>query len=200
MNTCYTVITNNYDTLKKPYVSPGWEYIVFSDHYISDPIWNCTVTSKHNRDVKIRAHNELHENLTLYVDGSIEIIGDLNAFCSEVPNWFSMWKHPHRDSIFQEAEAVIRLKGMDRRSVYSQMKRYKKRGYNDIGLAACGVMLRDLSDSKVREICDDWYDEWLLSCGRDQLSLPYVFWKHGYEMDLFDNNVFNKYFRWLKHG
>lgn len=200
MNTCFTCITNNYDDLKDPLViTPGWEYVVFSDKYLKSDVWNCIVTEKHNREIKIKPNTELHKNLTLYVDGSIHIIGDLNEFCSEVPNWWSMWKHPHRDTLKQEARAVVKLKGMNKELVRQQMYRYSKAGFRDIGLAACGVLLRDLSDPDVVKLCNSWYDEWLNSCGRDQLSCPYVFWKHGYKMDLFGNEVFNKYFKWGKH-
>jgi len=199
MNTAYTVITNSYDELKDPYISDGWEYVVFSDEYIEHDIWNCIVTEKHNREIKIKPNTEMHRTLNLYVDGSVQIIGDLNQFISEVPTWWSMWKHPHRDTLAQEAEAVIRLKGMSRVLVGQQMDRYKKAGFKDIGLAACMVLLRDMDDKVVRTLCNAWYDEWLNSCGRDQLSMPYVFWKAGYKMDLFDNTIFNKYFKWLSH-
>ena len=199
MNTCFTTITNNYDELRDPYVSDGWEYVVFSDRHLESDIWNCIVTDKHNRELKIKPNTEMHRTLNLYVDGSIQIIGDLNEFISEVPQWWSMWKHPHRNTLKQEAKAVVKLKGMNQALVDQQMDRYKKAGFKDIGLAACGVILRDLSDQVVRDMCNDWYDEWLNSCGRDQLSMPYVFWKHGFEMDLFGNDIFNKFFKWGKH-
>ena len=199
MNTCYTVITDGYDTLKDPYVTEGWEYIVFSDVRIEHPIWECTVTGKHNREVKIKANTLLHRNLTLYVDGSMQIIGDLNEFCEEVPNWFTIHQHPYRDNIFQEAEAVIKLNKMNRGLVMSQMNRYLKHGYEVNGLAECNIMLRDLSDQRVRDICNDWWEEWLTSCGRDQLSLPYVFWSHNQNMDLFGEDIFRKYFILNRH-
>ncbi len=199
MNTVYTVITGNYDQLKPPRViSQGWDYVVFSDKFLDVPPWNCTITEKHNREIKIKAE-DLYKGLTLYVDGSIEIIGDLNQFCSEVPNWYTAWRHPHRTTVKQEAKAVIRLKGCDPIEVNEMMARYKRSGFKEMGLAACGVLLRDLSNPMVRKINNIWYNEWLNGPGRDQLSFMYAFFKAGYQPDLFDNETFNKYFKWGKH-
>jgi len=200
MNTCYTINIGNYDEIKPPRIlSEGWEYILFSDRFIDCPPWRCVITTKHNREIKIKA-DDLFKNLTLYVDGSIEIIGDLNQFCCEVPNWYSAWKHPHRDSVTKEADAVIRLKGCDADQVHRQMRRYEADGFrDDMGLAACGVLLRDLSDSTVRHINKMWFEEFQNGVKRDQISFMYSFYRMGLEPDMFGNSVFNKYFKWGQH-
>jgi hypothetical protein len=200
MNVAFTCITNNYDELKDPLViSEGWRYVAFCDKFIYSDVWECYVTEKHNRDIKIRPHMELFHELSLYVDGSIQIKGDLNQFITEVPTWFTLWKHPHRDNITQEANAIVKMKGINRVLVDQQLARYKKDGYTKNGLAACGVILRDLSDHAVRKICNTWWEEFERGVARDQISLPYAFWKHGFSMDLFNNDIFNKYFSWGKH-
>ena len=199
MNTCYTTITNGYDELKPCPEAEGWEYIVFADRFLDVAPWRCIVTGKHNRDLKIKSHGEMHRNLTLYVDGSIEIIGDLNELIKEVSNRFAAWKHPHRDRLEEEARAVIKLKGCNPGLVWQQVEKYTKEGYKGDTLAACGVLLRDLSDSVVRDVNNTWYNEWVGSCGRDQISFLYSCWKHGIEPDLFSNEVFNRYFRWGNH-
>ena len=200
MNTCYTVISPaSYDELKPPrIISEDWQYVVFSDRHIESDVWDCIVTDKHNRDIKIRPHLALFNNLTLYVDGSIEIIGDLNQFITEVPTWLTLWKHPSRNCTFDEAATVIDIKGMKADKVWRQMARYKSMPRN-WGLAANGIMLRDLSDSKVIEICDMWWDEWERGAKRDQLSLMWCFYSLGYKPDLFDNSIMNKYFNWGRH-
>lgn len=199
MKTCYTVITNSYDELKDPYVSDGWQYVVFSDRHLDSDVWDCIITEKHNRDIKIRPHLEMFENLTLYVDGSIEIVGNLNEFVSEVPNWFSIWQHPHRQCTFDEAATVISIKGMNSKRVWKQMERYKSLPRN-WGLGANGIMLRDLADEKVKQICELWWSEFNRGAPRDQLSLMYCFWSMGYKPDLFDNSIMQKYFNWLSHA
>ena len=122
MNVCYTVITNHYDTLKEPSViTPGWEYVLLTDHTVNSDVWDVRITTAHNRYLKINAP---FDGLTIYVDGSIEIIGDLNEFIAEVSQVFTIWRHPHRTCTFTEAEAVIKLKGMNPNEVYKQMQRY----------------------------------------------------------------------------
>lgn len=197
---CFTSITNNYDTLKDPYISDGWEYVVFSDRYIEHPIWKCVVTDKHNRDIKIRPHLELFHTLSLWVDGSIEIVGDLNEFVSEVPNIYTAWKHPHRNCLYEELNAVVKMKGINPEEAKRQGNDYEIMGMpHDWGLAACGVLLRDLSSEWVRDMNEQWWSEYSKGIKRDQISYPFVFWKNGYQMDLFDNDIFNKYFKWGKH-
>ncbi|GAG31094.1 unnamed protein product, partial [marine sediment metagenome] len=129
-------------------------------------------------------------------------VGDLNEFCSEVPNWFSISKHPHRNCIYDEIKAVVKLKGIDLNDAFDQHRRYDIDGFpKNFGLGENGVMLRDLSDKKVHDICDMWWDEYSKGIKRDQCSLMYCFWKLGYMPDLFSQSIFNKYFVChRKHG
>jgi len=199
MKTCFTVITGGYDELKPPRViSDGWEYVIFSDKFLDVPPWNCIVTDKHNQELKLMPNADLFNNITLYVDGSIEITGDLNKFVKEVPDRYTTWKHPHRTTITQEAEAVIKLKGCNRAMVYKDVNRYINAGYSG-PLVASGVLLRDLNDPVVRRVNKLWYNEWLNSCGRDQLSFGFSCWRNGLEPYLFDQDVFKRYFKWGSH-
>jgi hypothetical protein len=192
---------NNYDELKDPLiVSEGWQYVVFSDTHLYSDVWECVIVKESNRFMKIKGFVEMFQTLTLYVDGSIHIKGDLNQFITEVPNWFTLWQHPHRKTVKQEVEAIIKMKGISPLRARDQLKKYVNRGFkDDMGLYQCGVMVRDFSDKTVREICSDWYYEFESGVKRDQISIPYVFWKHGYKPDTFDDSIFNKYFIWGKH-
>lgn len=197
MPIAYTAIFNDYDTLKEPYYSEGWDYVCFSDKPQRSLVWRTMLIDRHNRDLKI---NCPFNDLCLWVDGSIEIIGDLNEFITEVPLWFSIWKHPHRNCTYDEAEAVIKLKGMDPMQTNRMMLRYLDAGFpRNFGLGANGIMLRSTHDPAVQEICDMWWREFTTSPPRDQLSLMYCFWKSGYKPDLFENDIMNKYFKWLRH-
>lgn len=198
MNTVFTTITNRYDDLKPPRViSEGWEYIAFMDEFVDVPPWQCIVTQKSNRELKILACEMFH-NLTLYIDGSIEIRGDLNEFIKEVPHRYSVLRHPHRDSVKDEAKAVIKLKGISSEIVQKQLSQYK--GFPDnMGLAACGVLLRDLSDPDVRRVNRIWWDGFVYQSGRDQLNFMQSCWLAGVEPYLFSSEVFNKYFKLHKH-
>jgi hypothetical protein len=198
MQVAYTVIQGNYDTLKNPFISKGWRYVCFTDQPIKSDIWEIRpLSGKHNRDLKI---NCPFQWLTLYVDASIEIVGDLNEFASEVPGWYSIWLHPHCQCTYTEAERVIDMKGMDELEVNDMMLRYMEEGFpRNFGLGANGIMLRDMSDKAVRQICRLWWDEFVEGPQRDQLSLMYSFWKSGYKPDLFSSEIMRKYFVWHRH-
>jgi hypothetical protein len=96
---------------------------------------------------------------------------------------------------------VVRLKGCNRNRVDRQLKRYKNHSLpGNWGLGANGVMLRDLSDPDVQRINEMWWREFQRGVKRDQLSLMYCFWRLGKYPHLFSNQVFNRYFKWGKHG
>ena len=201
MNTCYTIITNNYDSLKEPtVVSKGWEYVCLSDRMRTSETWKVHLIEGDNRDYKIRPYNVLFEGITLYVDGSMQIIGDLNELIEEVPTWFSIWKHPHRNCTYKEAKAVVSLKNQNKGLVDQQMQRYKDEGFpGNWGLGANGIMIRDTSDRGVRRICEEWWIEYGKGASRDQLSLMYCFWKRAVKPHLFRDFIMQKYFIWGAH-
>ena len=199
MPTVYTVITNHYDKLKEPtFVTPGWEYVCLTDDdTINSDVWTIKKTTAHNRYLKINAP---FDGLTLYIDGSVKIIGDLDKFINEVPPVFSIWLHPYRDCIYEEGDAIIRLKGFTAEPVYEQVRRYAMEGFpRNYGLSQNCIILRDMSDIRVRDICSLWWKEWGRGVSRDQMSLMYCFWKLGYYPDLFSDDVSNKYFIWHGH-
>ena len=198
---CYTVITNNYDLLKPPrVVSKGWDYICFSDRHHDSKVWQTQVIEGDNRKVKILPQDELFTGVTLYIDGSIQVIGDLNEFVKEVGE-FAIPVHIERDCTYAEAKAVVRLKNIDRDTVKTQVSRYRDNGFPaHWGLGANGVILRDTSDIIMRRICRRWWIEYLRGAKRDQLSLMYTCWRHNIKPDLFSRKIFDKYFKKGKHN
>ena len=196
---CYTCITNSFDTLKDPKViTPGWEYICFSDTEQHSDIWDCRITDKVNKDVKILGWHEIGEQPALYVDGSIEIIGNLNNFVQGIRSDFSLWKHPSRDCIFQEADAVVAVRGQDRERVDEQMVRYEAipRHY---GLGQTGVLYRDFSVEWVRAVSYMWWREIVQGVNRDQLSLSYLMWLSGHKQFLIPAVIIGRHFKLYRH-
>ena len=197
---CYTVITNKYDTLKDPkVVADGWEYIVYSDVEQKSDVWEYRHTDKAQRDLKINGHKLFPGELTLYVDGSIEILTDLNLFMMPIKHDFSIWRHPVRDCIFDEAEAVIKHKGLDEDVVNEQMKRYKDMPPH-WGLGQTGVMLRDFGVDWVCDVCDSWWGEVSTGLDRDQLSLTFVMWSMFKRPHFIPCQIINKHFKLHLHN
>ena len=196
----YTVITNDYDTLKEPtVVTPGWEYICFSDVERRSDIWDCGITEKTQREVKIMGWHELGEQPALYIDGSIEITGNLDNFMRAIRGDFSLWKHPDRDCIFEEADAVVKLRGQDRNRVDEQMKRYEAIPRH-WGLGQTGIMFRDFGVEWVRALSYMWYQEVRQGVSRDQLSLSYLSWLMGKRPFLIPEAVIRKHFKMYRHA
>ena len=197
---CYTCITRDYDDLKEPTViTPGWEYICFSDVQQYSDVWDCRITDKTQREVKIMGWHELGEVPALYVDGSIQIMGNLDNFVRGIRSDFSLWKHPDRDCIFDEADAVVKLRGQDKARVDEQMKRYEAIPRH-WGLGQTGVMYRDFSVEWVRTLSHMWYEEVRQGVSRDQLSLSYLSWLMGKRPFFIPEAVIRKHFKMYRHA
>ena len=199
MKVVFTVITNNYDTLKEPAViTEGWRYVCFSDRFYESDVWECYITNKSQRFIKIRGYREMLGRSTsgtcIYIDGSFEIIGDLNKFVKEVPTWFSMRSHPFRDCTFKEAQAVINLKGMHPGLVNQQMERYKDMP-ECWGLVETGVIVRDIANKDVRKICLKWWSEFKRGVPRDQITVMPAFYRLGMRPHFIPGKVVRKYFK-----
>ena len=194
----YTCITNDYDNLKEPRViTPGWEYICYSDAQQKSDVWETIITDRPQREVKILG-NDYNERV-LYVDGSIQIIGDLDKFLMAIGKTFSLWRHPVRDCIFQEAEAVIEIKGLNKEVVYRQMLKY-----NDMprhwGLGQTGVLYRDFGDEDVQRLSIRWWNEVRDGVTRDQLSLTWCAWKLGMRPHFVPESIIDRYFLLYPHN
>ena len=89
------------------------------------------------------------------------------------------FKHPDRDCLYAEA-AFCAMHGKDKRAVLeAQMKRYQKAGMpKRWGLAETRVVIRR-NTQRIRELGEAWWTEIEQGSLRDQVSFPYVCWKHG---------------------
>jgi len=196
----YTVITNNYDRLKDPVKkAAGWNYICFSDKPIQSKIWEWIPYHEDNRKVKILGHMYF-DGVVLYVDGNIQIMGDLNKLLTEIPQRFSIRKHNKRNCIFAEAKELQRRGMVPEKILIPQLERYFNDGFpTEWGLGENGIILRDFSDTDVQEINEAWWDEYCGGVHRDQVALMYCFWKQQTVPDLIDCSVITKFFRKRKH-
>ena len=192
---CYTCIVADYDDLKDPVPAEGWEYICYTDDpELKSNVWDVQLIDKPQRYVKIKGYEYVGHDPALYIDGSIEIVGDLNRFMMAIRKEWSLWKHPARDCIFDEAQAVVDLKGLDKDEVMRQMERYEAIPRH-WGLGQTGVLFRDFSLEWVRKLSRLWYHEVANGFNRDQLSLSYCAWAMGKRPHLVPNSIITKYFK-----
>jgi len=201
----YTVITNNYDTLKRPkFINRGYDYICFTDNEdLTSDVWEMRYIDKSDnpalqqRKIKILSHEYLSEyKRTIYVDGKVEIKDRLSStFCDYD---FLTIKHPKRDCILDEAEAILKAGKDSEDIIYKQLESYK--GFEkNLGLYDTCFLVRHNCD-RVNKICEDWYKEVEKYSIRDQMSLPVVLKKHNFIPDTINMNAIKDYIQIHKHN
>lgn len=189
----FTCITGAYDALRPPArVEPDIDYFCFSDSLPTSSGWlpvaieDCRHTgAAANRWVKIRPHAQPRldaYDATLYIDGSIEIVGGLHGFidaCLARDESVLMYDHPFRDCVYDEALACARA-GLDSIGrIGRQARAMRAAGFPEHqGLFEAGVIFRRHSP-QVASLMDDWWAAFLAGARRDQLSLPFVAWRRG---------------------
>ena len=210
---CYTCITGGYDSLKDPLVvSKGIDYICFTDNpFLKSKVWQTKPIPKEldylsnikkQRIVKICPHRYLKEyDISIWVDGSFQIIGDLMKFIEQYDlKKTSLYTriHPTRDCIYDEANICVSTKRETKYIADKQTNRYKLEGYpKNAGLAETGIILRQHNDIRCKLMSNIWASEILNGSHRDQLSFNYACWKvkflPGYLINEFkarDNSIF----------
>lgn len=169
----YTAITSGYDTYKE-------FNIVNATHiHFQDPMFiEHTDPCRRAKFPKIMA-NEVLPSRTLYsmwIDGSIRLNPGLD-FNDLIAKYLkdadiAVMKHPERDCIFREAEAIIDMGKDDSETVLKHMTRYAYFPRN-WGLAETGVVIRRHT-FQIRNLNEIWWEELRKGSRRDQLSLPVV--------------------------
>ena len=194
----YTCIVGNYDKINEPsYVNKNIDYYIFTDQNIpEDSAWTkIDITSFQeygkltpialNRMIKILPQHFLPDyDYTVYVDGNIKIIADLMPIvCNMGDAFIGIHTHAIRDCIFLEKNGIILLKKADLNIMKTQLEFYKKDGFPaNFGLFQNSIIIRKNCD-QCKKIMDMWWGEYQKYPTRDQLSLPYVIWKSGINID-----------------
>jgi len=210
----YTCITGNYDDLLEPkFISKNCDYICFTDNKeLNSNVWNIKPMPnelsklsfvKQQRNIKINAHKYLSEyDISIWVDSSVDLLGDINNLIDtlnfDTYNIF-VGKHPHRDCIYDEAEACIKLKKDTTENINNQIQYYKNEAFpQHYGLAQTNILIRKHNDKDCIKLMHSWWKMVNRFSHRDQLSLSFCMWKLNYNKLFFlDKNIFNStYFLW----
>ncbi|ENY9403085.1 glycosyltransferase domain-containing protein [Salmonella enterica] len=218
----YTCITGGYDFIKAPlkinddidYIcfsdqkipaSYPWKIINISDLEISEGFDEKTI----NRAIKICPQKfgllEQYE-LTIYIDGSIEIIDDLSLlidFVAKQDDVIFMYDHFLRNCLYDEAEECL-LIGYDWYwNIRKQVRNYRQKGFPvSYGLFECGIIIRKKSQD-LNIIMWKWFEEYIKGVKRDQLSLTYILWESNYHLCSLgesDARYKNRHFKLHKHS
>lgn len=209
-NAIYTAIFGGYDKLKEPVVvTPGWDYIAFSDEKLHSQRWKTSRFKRQAMDparqskfIKILGTQLLdnYERL-IWVDGSLRIKCDLNKFVEKYHKPpFTVMKHPARNCIYDEAEIIIREKIDKEKTIREQLGFYEAMGFpKNYGLTANGVMIMDVGKID-GEFLRYWWDMVKKFSKRDQMSFMYAMWLHPVPYHMIPYDIIFNEFEFVRHG
>lgn len=210
--TIYTAITGNYDELKEPdFISDKIKYVCFTNSEgLKSDIWDIRYVDDEGLDnamlarkIKILPNEYMDIDVDVdlcWVDGKFRILDDLRVYVRNYRRKESMLLFPHfeRRNICDEMVALTKIKPEIKKDAILQTANYLMRGFaDDYGLFDTGCIYRDYSDTNLKKIMSEWWNELCKYTVRDQLSLPYVLEQNSYIPDICDlviiNNRFLKY-------
>jgi len=184
MNICvYTVISNDYDTVK-PVVLSGIPHYLFTDNpdiiakgWIIVPIEK-TEDCRLQRKIKILGHEVLDKHdVTIYVDATMTLRTNIPQLLRTYKGGLMIGAHPTRNCVYAEGLAVKKLNKAPAELVNKQIAEYYENDFPaNFGMWSAGFLIRDRS---TKAMCELWYSKLAEHSHRDQLSLPWALWKTG---------------------
>jgi hypothetical protein len=203
----YSSIFGDYEELKEvPTQTRSHDSVCISDQLFSSNTWNVVnaplqfeddpiVTSRNH---KINGIGSEHE-FCIYLDGSFQIVTDTFVeFMLEALSErdFAVFKHPWRDCLYDEVEECMSQVRHNSADLRAQADKYARCGMpKGFGLWATGCFAYRNNDL-VRSFRRGWWEEFLRTSRRDQVSFPFVVWCMGFrqrvstiELDIFDNEL-----------
>lgn len=188
----YTAISGQYDSiLFHENLMNDSEYFIYTDtdtsgsyvyknhsmpYFDDEPV-------RRSRFVKTHPHALFSgHDLAIWLDGNMLIRGDISRLVDDF--WSSgapigLVPHPHRDNVYEEAEACIRLKKDNAETIKAQITRYREEGFESRELFETGFIMFRLSHPTLPALMKIWWSEIERGSFRDQLSISYALHKSG---------------------
>ena len=130
---------------------------------------------------------------TIYIDGSIQIVGDLQRYINTYSKDSSLLAstHPTRQSLKDEVDAIMYYKrNTDYDVLKKQVEYYYSKGYSDqIQMINGGFLIRSNRDEHLKKVMERWWEEVNEWTTRDQVSWGYCCWKNNFTFDLSNINI-----------
>lgn len=203
----YTCLTGNYDNLLDPIVvSSDFDYICFSNdidqenvgvwkiNRIPSSIVDPNVLSRY---IKILPHLCLQKyDYSLYIDSNIRIMD--KAFYTDINNLImsdvkvAQVPHIQSDCIYNEIIRCYCSEKISLKEAYHHYFKLARMGYpHHFGLCENNIILRKHNEVLVRQIDERWWNEYLSSPKRDQLTLMVVYWQTNFKPEFIFGNSRN---------
>ena len=198
----YTALFGDYDELLDPPEKyDGCHFICFTNQrHLQSKIWKMRIVedcdlpfNMMNRRYKILPHIYLPEyKKSLYIDSNICLLKSPKNLSDKYLSQFDFVapKHFSRNCVYDEAKECIILLKDNKNLIREQIKRYKNLGFpKKFGLSENNILLRNHLNEEVSSLMNSWWEELSKETMRDQLSLPYVIWKHGFPFSFMDESA-----------
>ena len=197
----YTAIVGDYDELHDPlFVDPGVDYICFTDQKnISSKIWKIRSIEDEEkidrrlltRKYKLMPHRYLQKyNTSVWMDASMQITKSIKELIQRYQVSSDMLFFPHEGTCIYDIALGEQYREKKER-LLKQMVSYYEEGYPiDNGIIFGGFLARNHNQKSVVEAMEEWYSQVCTFSKRDQLSLPYVLWKHNVPYDLINDYIY----------
>lgn len=196
----YTCITGNYDRLIVPaYYNPACDYVCFTDNseWISrkrigpwqvKPLqYTESSNALNNRWHKVHPHKLFPEyEDSIYIDGNIDILDDnlFRQIDSKSGRKILIPKHAYNNCIYKEIKVNIKNKRAPKEQCLKIKKILAAAKYpRNYGLCENNVIYRKHSDPLVITVMEEWWKYIKDIVPRDQLSLCFLFYKYGINLD-----------------
>lgn len=141
---------------------------------------------RRSKQIKALPHRYLPDyDWSLYIDNTVRLLLHpaviFARYLAPVPSPMVCFRHPWRDCVYDEAEAVIAAGYDDPARVRAQMDFYRSLGYPPAnGLTKGAFLLRRHRDPGLQGMLECWHEQVLRHSLRDQLSLDPAAWSAGF--------------------
>lgn len=178
------------------YDAPGIDFICFTDDpALRSDFWQMRMLprglldpTRRAKQIKALPHRFLPDHdQSLYIDNTVRLLMPVHEiftrYLAPSPSALVCFRHPWRNCVYDEAEAVIELGYDDAARVRAQMDVYRALGYPAAhGLSKSTFMLRRHADPALHALMERWHEQVLRHSLRDQLSLHPAAWSLGFSI------------------
>jgi hypothetical protein len=178
----YTALFGNYDNL----LPTKFGGIVFTDQDIGVDGWEVHQVSLPHPDPRYSSRFYFTQSSYVMPQYEYTIMHGANSQLIMKPDDLvamlppdidiGVFRHPHRDNVYDEAKACIKYRKDKKEIIETQMSRYRDEDFDGDGLSACILIVRR-NTPKLQQFETMWWSEVVHNSCRDQLSFDYCRWK-----------------------
>lgn len=210
-----TAIYGGYDKLKPLMPNHGFKkaICVTDDPELSGENWEIVLKPAHSMHPRLAAKypkfqpfDFVDADVCVWLDGSFEIKSDkFKDFCEySIKDFdFVVWSHPDRrmrNCLYDEATLAQDWPKYRAYPIRQQTDAYRADEMpSNFGLWACGTILWKNNDNAKR-FGKIWLEENIKWSIHDQISFPYLVWKHKPNFGEFEAHEYdNEFIEWFNH-